>query len=49
MFAITKNISLLLEYDWSEQKTRDLDASATNRQGARQQYQRFGVSAIYAF
>jgi len=49
MFAITNNISLLLEYDWSEQKTRDLDASATNRQGARQQYQRFGVSAIYAF
>lgn len=49
MFAITNNISLLLEYDWSEQKTRDLDASATNRQGARQSYQRFGASAIYAF
>lgn len=49
MFAITNNISLLLEYDWSEQKTRKLDASVADLQGARQHYRRFGASAIYAF
>lgn len=49
MFAITNNISLLLEYDWSEQKTRKLDASAADLEGARQHYQRFGANAIYAF
>lgn len=46
MFAITNNISVLLEYDWSKQKSRSF-GSATN--GAKQDYHRFGVNAIYAF
>lgn len=44
MFAVTNNVSLLLEYDWSKNRKKQIGSSELTFD-----YHRFGASAIYAF
>jgi hypothetical protein len=48
MFAITNNISLLLEFDYSKEK-KSLRSLTSEQTTPNQEYKRFGVNAIYAF